>query len=148
MIFSPMSTVTLAWATGKHWRWPQHVYVQWHNSVKMRWDTFLKTCNHHQRSIETRIASFRRLSCVSWGDSRARLLICRSCCSVGRCQVEGRRDNIWTSPLSFLFYCFSASWRRWYVSKLAVASHMLRRQNWMVLRFFLPSEFGFSSCNL
>ena len=28
-------------------------------------DTLLKTCNHNQRSIQTRIAFFKRLSCLS-----------------------------------------------------------------------------------
>ena len=41
-------------------------------------------------------------SVMSWGDSRARFLICRSCCSVGRrCQMEGRHDEVKTSPSHF-----------------------------------------------
>ena len=71
---------------------------------------------------------------VTWGDSRARFLICRSCCSVGRTsQMEGKREHFET-PFS-LFSSAVSPTREIGVfffgggSNLAVAWHMLRRQS-------------------
>ena len=74
-------------------------------------ETTTTVTNHDYASVDDYVSSSsaastrgRRLPkvCrVSWGNSRARFLICRSCCSVGRmCEMEGRREDVETSPSS------------------------------------------------